>query len=970
MTKLLRCNFLRNIAGLQFPAAPRNHLAVGTVNVILQAGWQSFVKRTAKGPCCEKVENRYVRRIAIPALARMILVVAIAMLLSTWIDPYLGIGSSLAAQAVNAILPVILVLLLWGLLGRAWLALVLEVVLLGVLRYADHMKVMYLNTDLVYADFTVISGLMKDPQLVLGFLHPTAKKVAGVVAVLVVAALVGWFTRRQRRASWAVRMACVVIALAGMAIAWTQRAPDVIHPLRWEVFSQVIGAQRVGIAGNILLGRMTARDVKRSPDPKAEQAFWNEPLVRKAAQEVMKDGTNQHPDIVIIQSESLFEPSQLCGFADTPVLKNVARQQPRLAGNLHVPVFGGRTLQTEFEVLTGAPISFYPGSMFAYYELMDHRIDALPHMLDTFGYKTIAMHPNSRGFWRRDTAMPDMGFATFQDIGSFIYPRDFSERGHVTDAALTRAILAELDSANRPTFVTAISMDNHGPWGQFAPRDDTHLGLPDKLTGEGRAQMADYVAHAIDADNAYGFLLEALKRRSRPTIVLFYGDHLPALPPVYEQLCFKDGKKPQEHFPPYRVWANFTVPQPPDVTSAYLLQGWLMKAAGLPLKGHILANAVAGIAAHDPAASEADRERILGEYANIAAANIAATAPAPAGARTVFVGRDHALEMLMKHESGRHASGEISVRYNDLYLEPNDDKPSEITFDTKASVASLTLRPYIGAPTAECLNDTAASKADIIIEGDGRELYRASLTPQTTRLATLDLRGVSKLTMRADEGNTTDACDWVYVRVAQMLCYSAECNKPGPGLPTGTIMAKSRILSDDPIEGDIAELASMVPERRKHVDAKMANLEWMVGREKGKQQGYAPFKIGQDAQLFMHPADDHSTWIDFDVTGLDSLELSPHINQLSKECRAMNTPGSEAGVVGLALTLDGKPVVPRMVVDRNYDKKLPLTVKGGHNLRIEVDKGNDVAWCDWFSVGVTKLDGPAVAPSTSISQEP
>ena len=141
------------------------------------------------------------------------------------------------------------------------------------------------------------------------------------------------------------------------------------------------GADRVGIAGRIMLGRMTTREVKREPDSKAEQAFWNEPLVRKAAQQVAGDGNGQRPDIVIIQSESLFEPSQLNGFADRPILQHIAREQPALAGNLDVPVFGGRALQTEFEVLTGVPVAFYPGSMFGL-RLWMHRINAWPRVLE------------------------------------------------------------------------------------------------------------------------------------------------------------------------------------------------------------------------------------------------------------------------------------------------------------------------------------------------------------------------------------------------------------------------------------------------------------------------------------------------------------------------------------------------------------------------------------------------------------
>lgn len=887
---------------------------------------------------------------------RLILGVAIAFALSTWIDPYVGFGSLLAVQAVNAVVPVIVMLLAWAVGGRVWLALVVEAILLCILRYAGQVKLMYLDTDLVYADLTVVGGLLKEPQLILGFLHPSAKKIAAVVILLVGAVLTAWFARRQGAVGWKFRLVCAVIALAGAAMVGTLRAPDVVRPLHWDVYAQAHGASFVGIAGNMLLGRMTARDVRRPPDPKAEQAFWNEPLVRKAGQAISKDGNGMRPDIVIVQSESLFEPSQLCGFSDTPVLQNVAKQQPVLPGNLHVPVFGGRTLQTEFEMLAGAPISYYPGSMFAYYELVDHRFDALPHVLKGFGYKTVLIHPNSRGFWRREVVMPDMGFGTFQDIGSFLEPRDFTERNHVSDGAMTRAILAELDSSNRPAFVVGISMNNHGPWGAFAPEDDSNLGLPAALTGEARAEMADYVAHAIDADKAYGYLLDALARRGRPTVVAFYGDHLPALSPVYEQLCFKDGKPPQEHYPPYRIWANFPMPQPPATTSAYLLQGWLMHVAGLPLKGHELANALAGMVAHDPAASQADRQRVLDEYANIAAANVASLVPAPPGTGRVFVDREHALEMLMKQQRPEGAAGTVKVRNGDLYLQPQNASSARIEFNTGGAVSSLTLRPYLGFSSMGCAT-TLSSRTWFSVEGDGRELYRAYLTRKTFRMATLDLSGVKQLTLHVDGGTGEQAasCGRVHVRVAQILCYSARCDVPSSA-PVSADMAKpSRILSVDPMTGDIAALDSLESVYRARVDSRMENIEWLFDREKDGQKGAADFSIQSDGRLFMHPAGDHDAWIDFDLNGVDSIELAPHINTLDKTCEAMNAPGAEAGVVGLTVLLDGKPLLPRTLVDRHYDKVLSLNVKDGHILRVDVDKGNRVTSCDWFSVGVPKL---------------
>lgn len=908
-------------------------------------------------------------RIKRSASVRLMAVLALAFMLSTWIDPHLGYASPLAAQAVNAVIPLVVMLLVWALSGRAWFALLIEAILLGVMGYADHLKMENLDTDLVYADFTVLGGLLRDPRLVLGFVPVTpVAMVAGAAALLALMALF-WFSRRWPRASWRFRLGCAVAgALAALAI-WNYQAPDVVAPLQWEVFGQASGADSVGVAGNVMLGRMTTRAVNRKADPLAERAFWNEPLVREARLQVdgVTAGAGVRPDIVIIQSESLFEPSQLKGFADRSVLAHVSDSLPGSGGGLQVPVFGGRTLQTEFEMLTGVPVAFYPGSMFAYYDLVNHRIDALPHLLGDLGYRTVAMHPNDRGFWRRGVVMPEMGFDTFQDIGSFLYPRDFSERQHVSDAALTRGILAVLDATTAPTFITAVTMDNHGPWGDFAPHDDSVLHLPAASTGVARAQLADYVARAIDADKAYGFLLDALQRRARPTIVLIYGDHLPALPLVYSQLGFKDGKPPEQHLPPYRVWANFPVPTAPGNMSSYLLQGWLLRAARLPLRGQGLANALAGMVAGDTAVSEADRQRVLDEYANVAAGAMSSIAPRRGRADKFFVGQARALDLLLK-SAVQPLPVTVATAAGDLRLNPESGGRSTITFAVDSRLATLVLRPYVGASTARCLTDNAADRGEVIVDADGHTLYRAALNPQIMRLGALDLRSVKRLALTVTGDTETGACRDVYIRVAQMQCYSANCDVPRPGPPAGPAThSPSRILTDDPARGDMPALAKLMSAERQQTIVRGANMRWLLRHEISRQQGFSPITVAEDARLFMPPADDHPAAIEFDVSGVDTLVLTPRINPLSDECKALNEPGKEGGVAGLTVTLDGVRVHPRVLVDRTHAARLPIAVAGHRDLRIEVDKGNSVSWCDWVSVGVEDLDGPAVSALTGAS---
>src|SRR6185437_10859729 len=90
-----------------------------------------------------------------------------AILLPTLLDPDLGFRSPLVAQAVNASLPFAVMLLAWGLSGRAWVALGCEVALLGALRYSDQVKLTYLNTGLVYEHLAAVPGLLRAPRLLL-----------------------------------------------------------------------------------------------------------------------------------------------------------------------------------------------------------------------------------------------------------------------------------------------------------------------------------------------------------------------------------------------------------------------------------------------------------------------------------------------------------------------------------------------------------------------------------------------------------------------------------------------------------------------------------------------------------------------------------------------------------------------------------------------------------------------------------
>ncbi|MGA9421717.1 MAG: sulfatase-like hydrolase/transferase [Rhodanobacteraceae bacterium] len=131
------------------------------------------------------------------------------------------------------------------------------------------------------------------------------------------------------------------------------------------------------------------------------------------------------------------------------------------------------------------------------------------------------------------------------------------------------------------------------------------------------------------------------------------------------------------------------------------------------------------------------------------------------------------------------------------------------------------------------------------------------------------------------------------------------------------------------------------------------NAMFMFSRIDAEQSGLSPFRITHQSRIFMHPVADRTTWAEFDVSDIAEVTLAPQINPLLGSCATR----ADTGIVGVHLSLDGRSLSPRFVVDRNYAKTLPIKVDGAAHLRIDIDDGNGTEACDWFALGFPRIVG-------------
>jgi hypothetical protein len=322
------------------------------------------------------------------------------------------------------------------------------------------------------------------------------------------------------------------------------------------------------------------------------------------------------PDIVVILSESLFDPATMKGMQGFPDTIPVTREAiaAGAGGYMSVPAFGGGTVRTEFEILTGMPVEAFPEARYPYVSLVRDRIPGLVSALEEHGYRTVAIHGNAGSFWNRRNAYKSMGMDRFITRDEF--PPDAPHDGlWISDAAMTDQILQQLrQPGSTPRFVVALSMETHGPYkdqqGVDAAERDA-IPVPPTLAPAEAEALRNYLYHAHHADAQLGRLMRELRARGRPAVVLFFGDHLPALPKVYARLGFVDGRGGVTELVPWVMWrsdrpvrtAREGVP-----LQSWMMPGMLLQAAGT-LDDPYFAT-VAGVVATMESATPAQR-RVL-----------------------------------------------------------------------------------------------------------------------------------------------------------------------------------------------------------------------------------------------------------------------------------------------------------------------------------------------------------------------
>lgn len=262
-------------------------------------------------------------------------------------------------------------------------------------------------------------------------------------------------------------------------------------------------------------------------------------------------------NVVFVMGEAFTELSDesFFIFENDPLSPYKKLKNEGFAGKLIVPNYGGGTANTEFDVLTGLYSMFInpSPSSFSYVRR------SFPSIVSAFrehGYSTIAVHPGFDWFYNRREVYPRLGFE------QFLTAKDFSDAeykgGLVSDRSAFQKLRNVITQSPSPQFSYMVTIQTHTPFeNKFEKNSHIFNQARDILSPAEVDILSNYFIGVTDAARELSDFTDFLNSRPEPTLLVFYGDHLPSLGSamgIYNELGFDKGLRKYET--PYLIWQN------------------------------------------------------------------------------------------------------------------------------------------------------------------------------------------------------------------------------------------------------------------------------------------------------------------------------------------------------------------------------------------------------------------------------
>ncbi|MGF7034942.1 phosphoglycerol transferase MdoB-like AlkP superfamily enzyme [Paenibacillus mucilaginosus] len=514
----------------------------------------------------------------------------------SWEDTWTWISGNRYLFALNAVMTFLVFSLLYSLIGSLLPAVGVSTLLLMLVSMISYFKQKLIGEPFFPWDIF----LNKESMNILPLVTSKAAMVRlGAVfgTVILIFLLSRWVPRLRPRPVTRLSLALMSLFILhsfGVQSPWTLKVMSAAgaNEIVWNQ------GQNYGTNGLSLAFTMNVKNtIVPKPPGYSEMSIASmaERLNELVGASKAKAAAGEKPNVVFIMNEAFWDPTLLPGvkFSEDPLPTVHRLQEESTSGYLLSPQFGGGTSNVEFEVLTGQSMSFLPAGSVPYQQYISKPIMSMASYFKGQGYRSAAIHSYEGWFWNREQVYKHMGFDSFLSKEGMTSPE--YKGAFISDDEVSRSILKEIDTNEEPTFIYAVTMQNHGPYDDKR-YGETEISVEGELTDSARDVLQTYTQGIRDADRSLQLLIDSLEKSGEPTVIVFFGDHLPMMGydyDVYVQSNFIHTGKTEQwsleeqkrmHSVPFVMWSNTDLPKEEvPVLSNSFLSAYVLDQLDLPI---------------------------------------------------------------------------------------------------------------------------------------------------------------------------------------------------------------------------------------------------------------------------------------------------------------------------------------------------------------------------------------------------
>lgn len=428
----------------------------------------------------------------------------------------------------------IILIFLIALAGSVPLGSLTYVVTIGMLGFANYMKMSYRQEPIYPDDLKMITeiGLLKDMTGTMLFTVILAA--AGTVL-----GLFCWYMFRslkKGRRFQLIRLTTLLVAIGLLGYISNFNNPDNLlrkaynKTALWIPYSQKMNYYNTGFIGGFLYNLKVEPMDEPEGYSKAKIKEITEKY-QKLADEKNKAVEEESPNIVFVMSESFSDPSRLNGVevSGEPLADYYEVADQTYSGNMLSQNYGGGTANIEFEALTGFSMALFNAQLTTPYTMLVPKMDQLPSIvsaLNAQSYQTTAIHPYNTSMYKREDVYQTLGFDQFISERTMTYTDTIENNPYISDESAYKEVMTLLKEEKAPQFIHLVTMQTHMPYNGKYDR----LGYSAEISdGSGTLDLENYLQDISYSSAALKQFTEELKNLSRRTLVVFWGDHLPGI---------------------------------------------------------------------------------------------------------------------------------------------------------------------------------------------------------------------------------------------------------------------------------------------------------------------------------------------------------------------------------------------------------------------------------------------------------